>query len=175
VLLSVLYVAFHRGLQLILLLFGSTEYKELEIVVLRHELAVLRRRVKRPPFRAADRWLLAAAAQALPRLRWGAFLVTPATLLRWHRRRVAKRWTYDRQPGRPPIDRAVRTLIVRLAREHPRWGYQRLVGELKGLGIAVSATTVKVILRQEQRAGGKAAGMHVARVPPRTSGQCDRG
>jgi len=150
VLLSVLYVAFHRGLQLILLLFRSTEYKELEIVVLRHELAVLRRRVKRPPFRAADRWFLAAAARALPRLRWGAFLVTPATLLRWHRRLVAKRWTYARQPGRPPIDRAVRTLIVRLARENPRWGYQRIVGELKGLGIAVSATTVKVILRQEQ-------------------------
>jgi len=81
VLLSVLYVAFHRVLQLILLLFRSTEYKGLEIVVLRHELAVLRRRVKRPPLRAADRWFLAAAARTLPRGRWEAFLVTPATLL----------------------------------------------------------------------------------------------
>jgi transposase InsO family protein len=150
VLLSVLYVAFHRVLQLILLLFRSTEYKELEIVVLRHELAVLRRRIKRPPLRAADRWFLAAAARTLPRVRWGAFLVTPATLLRWHRRLVAKRWTYGRQAGRPPIDRAVRALIIRLARDNPRWGYQRIVGELQGLGVAVSATTVKKILRQEQ-------------------------
>jgi putative transposase len=150
VLLSVLCVAFHRGLQLILLLFRSTEFKELEIVVLRHELAVLRRRVKRPPLRAADRWFLAVAARTLPRVMWGAFLVTPATLLRWHRRLVAKRWTYDRPPGRPAIDREVRALIIRLARENPRWGYQRIVGELKGLGVVVSATTVKKILRQEQ-------------------------
>ena len=149
-LLSVLYVGFHHVLQLILLLFRSTEYKELEIVVLRHELAVLRRRIKRPPLRAADRWFLAAAARTLPRVRWGAFLVTPATLLRWHRRLVAKRWTYCRQAGRPPIDRAVRALIIRLARDNPRWGYQRIVGELQGLGVAVSATTVKKILRQEQ-------------------------
>jgi hypothetical protein len=149
VLLSVIYVTFHRVLQLILLLFRSTEYKELEIVVLRHELAVLRRRVKRPPLRAADRWFLAAAARTLPRVKWGAFLVTPATLLRWHRRLVAKRWTYGRQPGRPPITGEVRRLIVRLARENPRWGYQRIVGELKGLGVVVSATTVKKILRTE--------------------------
>jgi hypothetical protein len=150
VLLSVLYLAFYRVLQLILLLFRSTEYKELEIVVLRHEVAVLRRGVKRPPLRAADRWFLAAAARTLPRARWGAFLVTPATLLRWHRRLVAKRWTYDRPPGRPPIEREVRALILRLARENPRWGYQRIVGELKGLGVVVSATTVKAILRSEQ-------------------------
>src|SRR5262249_7620446 len=128
----------------------SAEYKELEIVVLRHELAVLRRRVKRPPLRAGDRWFLAAAARTLPRARWSAFLVRPATLLRWHRRLVAKRWTYDRPPGWPPIDREVRALILRLARENPRWGYQRIVGELKGLGVVVSATTVKKTLRQEQ-------------------------
>lgn len=118
--LSVLYVAFHRVLQLLLLVFRATEYKELEIVVPRHELAVLRRRVKRPPFRAADRWFLAAAARTLPRARWGALLVTPATLLRWHRRLVAKRWTYGQPPGRPPITAEVRRLIVRLARENPR-------------------------------------------------------
>jgi hypothetical protein len=149
-LLSVLYVALQRLLQLILFLFRSAEYEELEIVVLRHELAVLRRRVKRPPFRAADRWFLAAAARTLPRVRWGAFLVTPATLLRWHRRLVAKRWTYDRPPGRPPIAQEVRALILRLARENPRWGYQRIAGELKGLGVVVSATRVKAILRSEQ-------------------------
>jgi putative transposase len=150
VVLLVLYVAFQRVLQLVLLLFRSTEFKELEIVVLRHELAVLRRHVGRPIFRSADRWFLAAAARTLPRVRWGSFFVTLATLLRWHRRLVAKRWTYGGRPGRPPIDGDVRALIVRLARENPRWGYQRIVGELKGLGVVVSATTVKKILREEQ-------------------------
>src|SRR5919204_5794106 len=132
------------------MLFRSTEFKELEIVVLRHELAVLRRQIERPTFRFADRWFLAAAARTLPRVRWSSFLVTPATLLRWHRRLVAKSWTYGRRPGRPPIDGEVRVLIVRLARENPRWGYQRIVGELKGLGVVVSATTVKKILREDQ-------------------------
>jgi len=150
VVLSILYVAFQRVLQLVFLLFRSSEFKELEIVVLRHELAVLRRQVRRPRFRSADRWLLAAAARILPRVRWSSFVVTPATLLRWHRRLVAKRWTYGRQPGRPPTDRQVRVLIIRLARENPRWGYQRIVGELKGLGVSISATTVKKILREEQ-------------------------
>jgi hypothetical protein len=98
-----------------LLLFRSTEFKELEIVVLRHELAILRRQAGRPTFRSTERWFLAAAAQKLPRVRWGAFLVTPATLLRWHRRLVAKRWTYSRRPGRPPIERDIRALIATAA------------------------------------------------------------
>jgi hypothetical protein len=86
----------------------------------------------------------------LPRVSWSLLLVTPATLLRWHRRLVAKRWTYARPPGRPPIGPEVRVLIVRFARENPRWGDQRIVGELKGLGVVVSATTVKKVLREEQ-------------------------
>ena len=70
------------------------------------------------------------------------------------------RWTYARPPGRPPIDARVRALIVRLARENPRWGYPRIVGELKGMGIVVSATTVKKILRKEQLGpAGKRRGM----------------
>jgi putative transposase len=150
VVLSILCIAFQRVLQLLFLLFRSTEFKALEIVVLRHELAVLRRQAGRPTFRSADRWFLAAAARTLPRVRWSSFLVTPATLLRWHRHLVAKRWTYARRPGRPPLDGEVRGLIVRLARENPRWGYQRIVGELKGLGVIVSATTVKKILCGEQ-------------------------
>jgi putative transposase len=150
VLLCVVYVALERILQLVSLLFRSADSKELEILVLRHELAILRRQVHRPTLRLADRWFLAAASQLLPRVKWSVFLVTPATLLRWHRWMVAKRWTYARRPGRPPIAKERRALIVRLARENPRWGYQRIVGELKGLGIVVSATTVKKILREEQ-------------------------
>jgi putative transposase len=147
VFLSVLYVVLQRVLQLLGLLFQSTDFKDLEIVVLRHELAVLRRQVGMPAFRSADRLFLAAASRMLPRVRWSSFLVTPATLLRWHRRLVANRWTYARRRGRPPIGQELRRLVVRLARENPRWGYQRIVGELKGMGVAVSATTVKKILR----------------------------
>ena len=150
VLLSLLSVALQRILQLVSLLFRSADSKKLEIVVLRHELAILRRQIRRPTFRPADRWFLAAASHLLPRVTWSMFLVTPATLLRWHRSMVAKRWTYARRPGRPPIAEEHRALIVRLARENPRWGYQRIVGELNGLGIIVSATTVKKILREEQ-------------------------
>lgn len=89
---------------------------------------------------------LSAASRLLPRISWSAFVVTPASLLRWHRLLIAKRWTYRRPPGRPPITADVRQLILRLARENPRWGYQRIVGELKGLHVVVSATTVKKIL-----------------------------
>ena len=139
-LLSVVYVAVQRILKLVSLLFRSADSKELE-VVLRHELAILRRQVHRPTFRPADRWFLAAASHLLPRVKWSVFLVAPATLLCWHRWIVAKHWIYARRPGRPPIAKERRALIVRLARENPQWGYQRIVGELKGLGIVVSATT----------------------------------
>jgi putative transposase len=126
----------------------SSEFKELEIVVLRHQLAVLRRQTRRPQLRTTDRLLLAAASRLLPRSRWRSFLVTPTTLLRWHRRLVARRWTYGGRSGRPPIGGEIRELVLRLARENPRWGYQRIVGELNGLGVAVCATTVKKILRE---------------------------
>jgi putative transposase len=152
VLLSVCYITIQSILQLVSLLFRSNAFKELEIVVLRHELAVLRRQVRRPAFTSADRLFLAAVSRMLPRAQWTSFLVTPSTLLRWYRRLVAYRWTNARQPGRPPINQEMRALIVRLARENPRWGYQRIVGELNGLGIAVSATTVRKVLR-EQRLG----------------------
>src|SRR6266496_6224227 len=135
-------------LQLAALRFRSDDSKELEIVVLRHELAVLRRQAGRPKLRPVDRVFLAAASRLLPRSRWRSFLVAPTTLLGWHRRLVTRRWTYGGRSGRPPIGREIRELVLRLARENPRWGYQRIVGELNGLGIAVSATTVKKILRQ---------------------------
>jgi putative transposase len=120
VLVSVAYIGFQRILQLVSLLFRSADAKELEIVVLHHELAILRRQVHRPTFRPADRWFLAAAFRLLPRVKRSIFLVTPATLLRWHRWTVAKRWTYARPRGRPPIPKERRALIVRLARENPR-------------------------------------------------------
>ena len=114
--------------------------------MLRHELAILRRQRKRPVLTTVDRVFLAAASRFLARERWRSFMITPATLLRWHRRLVAKRWTFTRQ-GRPPMRREIRDLVLRVARDNPRWGYQRIVGELKGLGIPVSATTVRTWLR----------------------------
>jgi putative transposase len=157
---SLCYVVLRRVLQLAALRFRSDEFKELEIVVLRHELAVLRRQVARPELRAADRVFLAAASQLLPRTSWRSFVVTPTTLLRWHRRLVARRWTYHGRVGRPPIGGEIRELVLRLARENPRWGYQRIAGELRGLGFAVSATTVRKLLREAGLGpAGKRAGL----------------
>jgi transposase InsO family protein len=136
-----------RVLQLAGLRLRSHEWKELEIVVLRHELAILRRRTRRPTITVVDRTFLAAASRLLSRNRWPSFIVTPATLLRWHRRLVAKRWTYVRPAGRPPLRREMREVALRLAHDNPRWGYQRIVGEMKGLGMVVSATTVRTWLR----------------------------
>jgi putative transposase len=145
---SLCYVVLRRVLQLAALRFRSKEFKELEIVVLRHELAVLRRQAGRPELTPPDRVFLAASSQLLPRASWRSFVVTPTTLLRWHRWLVAKRWTYPRPAGRPPIGGEIRELVLRLGRENPRWGYQRIVGELRGLGFAVSATTVRKLLRE---------------------------
>ena len=144
---SFLYVMLGRVMALVLLGFRSSDFKELEIVVLRHEVGVLRRQVSRPALRPADRAFLAAASRLLPRARWRLFFVTPETLLAWHRRLVARRWTYPgRRPGRPKVSREARELVLRLARENPRWGYQRIAGELHGLGVQVSPTSVRRIL-----------------------------
>src|SRR5205823_6372694 len=144
---SFCYVLLRWLLQFIAFVVRSNEFKEVEIVVLRHELAILRPKTRRPAMTAVDRVFVAAASRLLPRECWRSFIVTPATLLRWHRRLVARRWTYARPIGHPPMRREIRDLVVRLARENPRWGYPRIVGELKGLGIAVSATTVRAWLR----------------------------
>jgi hypothetical protein len=127
----------------------SLDARDVEIAVLRHQLAVLHRQVTRPRYTPTDRMLLAALARLLPRDRWRTFLVSPMTLLRWHRDLVARRWTY------PPTGHRRRTLpdttvdlVVRLARENPWWGYVRIVGEVRKLGIAVSATSVRAILRR---------------------------
>jgi putative transposase len=146
---SALYVVLSRLLELVVLFGRGDRAKELEILVLRHELSILRRQAGRPRFKTRDRLLLAALSRLLPRRNWDVFPVRPETLLRWHRRLVAHRWTYPhRSPGRPPIGQEVRELVLRLARENPSWGYLRIVGELRKLGVAVSATSVRNILAQ---------------------------
>jgi transposase InsO family protein len=120
-----------------------------EIAVLRHQLAVLRRQVPRQRYTPADRMLLAGLAKLLPRDRWAVFLVTPSTLLRWHRELIARRWTYPKTGrDRRGLDEQVVALVVRLARENPRWGYLRIVGECRNLGVRVSAASVRRILRR---------------------------
>jgi hypothetical protein len=154
-LVSFVYVLACRLLALVVLLARGERSKELEILVLRHELSILRRQVAKPHLEPRDRLLLAALSRVVPRRSWSAFLVRPETLLRWHRRLVARRWTYPhRRPGRPAIDREVRELILRFARENTNWGYVRIVGELRKLGIDISATLVRNVL---VRAGVPAA------------------
>ncbi|TML10692.1 MAG: helix-turn-helix domain-containing protein, partial [Actinobacteria bacterium] len=145
---SLLYLLFRRALAVAVLRLRSREVKELEIVVLRHELAVLRRQVARPQLDESDRVFLAAASRLLDRAS-RSFFVRPDTLLGWHRQLVRRRLTYaGRRPGRPAVSEEIRELVLRLARENPRWGYERIVGELACVGVRVSATTVAKILRQ---------------------------
>jgi hypothetical protein len=119
---SFVYLALCRLVQLVVLLCKSERSKELEILLLRHELAILRRQPRRARLRPVDRAMLAALARALPRSAWTSLSVSPTTLLRWHRQLVRRRWTYPhRRPGRPPLDRRLQALVLRLARENPRW------------------------------------------------------
>jgi hypothetical protein len=147
VLWSFVYLVVRNLFALVWLLGRPRRSKELEILVLRHELALLRRQPSRPRLTRADRALLAALSRSLPRPAWTVFSFKPEALLRWHRQLIARRWTYShRPPGRPPLERSLRDLILRLGRENPHWGYKRIVGELKGLGISVSATSVRKVL-----------------------------
>jgi transposase InsO family protein len=121
---------------------------EIEVVVHRHQVRVLSRKVGRPRLRRIDKAFLAACSRVLPRHRWGSFIVAPSTLLRWHRELVRRKWTYKQNRlGRPPIEPAVGELICRMARENPRWGYMRIKAECRKLGVSVAATTVKKVLR----------------------------
>ena len=144
---SLAYLVVRNLFALVWLLARSRRSKEMEILVLRHELAILRRQTSRPRLTRADRTLLASLSRSLARPAWAVFPIKPETLLRWHRQLIARRWTYSpRTPGRPPLERSLRKLIRRLAGENPHWGYKRIVGELKGLGIPVSATSVRKAL-----------------------------
>jgi transposase InsO family protein len=150
VLLKIVYLLVRRVLGLAVLAFRGDLAKDAELLVLRHENAVLRRNVGRVRYEPADRMWFAALARLLPRRRWtDIFPMTPATLLAWHRKLAAKRYDTSRrrQPGRPPTVPSITRLAVRLAQENPLWGYRRIHGELTKLGVTVAPSTVWEILR----------------------------
>jgi putative transposase len=128
----------------------TPDAKEVEIAILRHQLAVLRRQVARPRFTPGDRMVLATLARLLARDRWKIFLVTPSTLLRWHRELIRRRWTYPAAGRRRGLDPEVVELVLRLARDNARWGYLRIAGECRKLGVPVSATSVRTIQRRHR-------------------------
>jgi putative transposase len=155
IIVSLLYWALRRLLELIVLALRSEDAKEIEIVVLRHQLQVLRRQVARRDLASHDRAFLAAASRVLPRTRWRSFFVRPETILSWHRKLIARRGTYPRRAGRPPKTAEVRRTVVRLAKENPTWvsahpGRAQAPGDLG---------------RAEHRVGDPAAG--VASIPRR--------
>jgi putative transposase len=135
---------------LLVLRLDGDDDRDVELLLLRQELSILRRTVKKPRLKPADRMILAALATRLPRQALGGLLVRPETVLGWHRALVHRRWSAfgrRRGPGRPRIDEGCRQLIQRLARENPRWGYMRIRGELLKLGYGVSATSIRNLMR----------------------------
>jgi putative transposase len=146
---SFLYLAVRALLGALVRSRRGLHVKDVELLVLRHELEILRRQLVRPKLRMVDRALLAAAACHLPRSSRGALLVTPRTLLRWHQALVRRKWCQpEGRRGRPKLPAEVRELVLRLARENPRWGHRRICGELAKLGFRVSATSVRRLLAE---------------------------
>jgi putative transposase len=142
-----LYLITTRVFGWLVLLGRGQASKNTEIMVLRHEVAVLRRQVTRPKPDWADRAVLAALAEHLPAVLRTHRLVTPGTLLAWHRRLITRRWTYPGRPGRPRTSQDIRALVLRLAQENPAWGYRRVAGEISRLGHQLSEATVRRIMR----------------------------
>jgi putative transposase len=146
--LSFLYLAFTRILRLVRLSRRDRDELAIEVVMLRHEVSVLRRQVVRPALRPSDRALLAGLGRLLDRRRRRGFFVQPETLLRWHRDLVRRKWTQHHRPGRPSIPAGTVSIILRLARENPTWGYRRIQGELATMGVVLAPSSVWVILRR---------------------------
>ena len=148
--LKIVYLLVRLVAALAVLVFRRDLAKDAELLVLRHENAVLRRHAGRIRYEPADRVWFTALARLIPRGRWaGVFPVTPATLLAWHRRLAARKYDTSRRrkPGRPPAVRSIARLVVRLAKENPLWGYRRIHGELTKLGVTIAPSTVYEILR----------------------------
>jgi transposase InsO family protein len=147
--LSFLYLAFVRLLQLFRLSHGGQEELAIEVVMLRHEVAVLRRQIARPALRPADRAVLAGLSRLLSPAHRGRSFVQPETLLRWHRALVRRHWTHSHQrSGRPALPAGTVQLVLRLANENPTWGYRRIHGELTTTGVRLAPSTVWAILRR---------------------------
>ncbi len=146
-----LYLIFARLCGWLALLPRSDDVKNTEILVLRHQIAVLQRQVRSPRLSWADRAIMAALTRRLPtaRRRQLSLIVTPRTLLRWHAELVRRHWTYrHRQPGRPRTGPAIRLLVLEMARDNPAWGYRRICGELTGLGHKIAPSTIWEILKE---------------------------
>ena len=146
---SVAYLMVRRLLSCLMVLARREASKDAELLVLRHENAVLCRQISRVRYQPGDRLWLAALSRLMPRHRWSdVFMVNPATLLAWHRRLVARKWDYTsrRRPGRPSTAAAIRKLVIRMATENPTWGHRRVQGGLIKLGHPIAASTVWQIL-----------------------------
>jgi transposase len=128
---------------------GDAREREAEILVLRHQLAVLKRTTPRPKLRRRDRIVIVALATLVSKERWSSFIVTPATVLRWHRELVRRKWTFRHvKVGRPRLAPELVRVILAMAKDNPTWGVVRIKGELQGLGYRVGATTIRTILRR---------------------------